>query len=352
MKTSLGTLFVIDDDPKSRKAVAALASSLKITCETFASAEEFLDRYDSSLIGCALIDFRLRGMDGLRLQELLRAMDSLLSVVVVSAYANVSMAVRAMKNGALAVIEKPYRSDDLVDTVLKALDHSTRLQQSFAEHADDPRQRLLAHDLHDGVAQYLVMAIMLLEDYQRRQDVSTEEARIAFQEAVQLLRRSLEELRSLICGTHVATTAASIVGALEDIVAEYRDRLDVELIHDPQLVQPGTQLVSAIYRMVQELLANAWQHSGSRKVRIEVGQEDGELCVDVRDWGIGFDVEKIDRGRFGLQGIRERARLFGGEAAVKSAPGEGACVSIRIPFGPPASQEFTAAALSEHPSYP
>ena len=78
MKTSQGTLFVVDDDPKSRKAVAALASSMKIRCETFASAEGFLDRYDPSLTGCALVDFRLGGMDGLQLQERLRAMGSTL----------------------------------------------------------------------------------------------------------------------------------------------------------------------------------------------------------------------------------------------------------------------------------
>ena len=89
MKTSQGTLFVVDDDPKSRKAVAALASSMKIRCETFASAEEFLDRYDPSLTGCALVDFRLGGMDGLQLQERLRAMGSPLSVVLISAYADV-----------------------------------------------------------------------------------------------------------------------------------------------------------------------------------------------------------------------------------------------------------------------
>jgi signal transduction histidine kinase len=169
-----------------------------------------------------------------------------------------------------------------------------------------------------------------------------------FEEGLQFLRRSLKELRSFICGTQVATAAASIVDALEDVVAQFRDRLDIELIHDPQLVQPESQLIGAIYRMVQESLTNAWRHSQSRKVQIEVRQEDGELCVDVRDWGIGFDVEKVDRGRFGLQGIRERARLFGGEAAVMSAPGEGTCVSLRIPFRPPTSIEFAAATLAEH----
>ena len=125
MKASQGTLFVIDDDPKARKAVAALASSMKIKCGLFASAEEFLDRRDPSLTGCVLIDFRLGGMDGLHLQECLRAMGSPLSVILISAYADVPMTVRAMRNGAVTVIEKPYKNDDLADAVRKAMDLST-----------------------------------------------------------------------------------------------------------------------------------------------------------------------------------------------------------------------------------
>ena len=143
MKTSPGTLFVIDDDPKSRRAVAALASSMKITYELFASAEDFLARYDSSLTGCALVDFCLGGMDGLQLQDRLRAMGSALSVVLISAYADVPMAVRAMRSGAVAVIEKPYKSDELADAVHKALDSSTHVRQSLAKQAE--QQELLVN---------------------------------------------------------------------------------------------------------------------------------------------------------------------------------------------------------------
>jgi FixJ family two-component response regulator len=122
MSTSHGTLFVIDDDSKSRKAVAALASSMKIRCETFAFAEGFLERYDPSLTGCALIDFHLGGMDGLQLQERLRTMGSALSVILVSAYADMYVTIHAMKNGAVAFIEKPYKNDELADAIRKALD--------------------------------------------------------------------------------------------------------------------------------------------------------------------------------------------------------------------------------------
>jgi two-component system, LuxR family, response regulator FixJ len=130
MKTSQGTLFVVDDDPKSRKAMAALASSMKIRCETFASAEEFLDRYDSSLTGCALLDFCLGGMDGLQLQARLRAMNSALCVVLISAYADVPLVVHAMRCGAVDFIEKPYRNDDLADAVREAMDRSAHARQS------------------------------------------------------------------------------------------------------------------------------------------------------------------------------------------------------------------------------
>jgi FixJ family two-component response regulator len=139
MKTSQGILFVIDDDRKSRMAVAALALSLKIKCETFVSAEAFLGRYTPSLTGCALVDFRLGGMDGLELQDRLRAMGSALAVVLVSAYADVPLVARAMAGGAVAFIEKPYRNDDLTDAVRQALDRSSRARQSDAAPAQQRR---------------------------------------------------------------------------------------------------------------------------------------------------------------------------------------------------------------------
>jgi signal transduction histidine kinase len=353
MNTSESTLFVIDDDSKSRKAVAALASSLKIRCETFASAEDFLVRYNPSLVGCALIDYRLPGMDGLELQERLRILGSPLAAVVVSAYADVPMAVRAMKNGAVAVVEKPYRSDALIDVVRKALDRSAHAQQACndKDHIDDYWQRLFAHDLHDGAAQYLVMAIMLLEDCRHRCDLYGEKERATFQDALRLLRRSLGELRCLIRGLRVATTAVSLGDALEQTLSDFRDRLDIELVCDPQLVDLEAPLTGAVCRMAQELLSNAWRHSRSRRVRIEVARNEGNLCMDVRDWGIGFDVDRVERDCFGLQGVRERARLFGGEATISSAVGEGTYVLIRMPIVSPSRGEGAAACFEcESPS--
>jgi signal transduction histidine kinase len=343
------TLFVIDDDSASRAAVAALAASMKIKCEPFASAEEFLERYDSSLTGCALIDWHLGGMDGLQLQERLRALHSTLSVILVSADVNVPMAVRAMSNGALGVVEKPCDADGLGDLVHKAMDHSIRVRQSLADEADSRDERLLAYDLHDGAAQYLALAMTLLQQCEPAPDGHNEAIRATFHGGMRLLGRTMSELRGIICGTHVATAKPDVAGVLEDVMSDFRDRLEVELVHDPTIAHLDTRVSGALYRIVHELLTNVWQHSQSRKVRIDVGQSNGEVRVDVTDWGIGFDPGNVERGRFGLQGVRARTRLFGGKATVRSAVGEGTCVSIYLPFAPPKSEDSGAAVLAAAP---
>jgi signal transduction histidine kinase len=343
-----GTLFVIDDDPTCRAAVAALAASLKIKCRPFASAEEFLERYDPSLTGCALIDWRLGGMDGLQLQEKLRLLNSTLGVILVSADANVPMTVRAMNNGALGVIEKPYQADDLGNLIHKAMEHSIRLRQSLAEKADNCDQRLIAYDLHDGAAQYLALALMLLQQCELPHNAENEAIRARFENAMRLLQRTMSELRGIISGTHAATSNLDVAGALEDVVSEFRDRLEVELVHDPALAHLDRQIASALYRIVYELLTNAWRHSQSRKVRVDVRQRDRELRVAVTDWGIGFDPANVERGHFGLQGVRERTRLLGGKTRVRSAAGDGTCVSVCLPLAPQKST-ISAAAVAAAP---
>jgi signal transduction histidine kinase len=349
MKRSQGTLFVIDDDSACRAAVAALAASMKIKCEPFASAEEFLERYDPSLTGCVLIDWRLGGMNGLQLQEQLCGLGSGLGVILVSANADVRMVVRAMSNGAVGVIEKPYDADDLGDLIHRAMEHSLQMQQSPAEKADGRDQRLFACDLHDGATQYLALAIMLLEQCEPPPNAQYDAVRATFDNGMRLLRRTMSELRSLICGTHAATGSLDVAGVLQDVASEFHDRLEIELVHDPAIAHLDMQVASALYRIVHELLTNAWRHSQSRKVRVDVKRSDGQLRVAVTDWGVGFDPAKTERGRFGLQGVRDRVRLFGGKTLVRSAAGEGTCVSVCLPLAPRKSKDSDAAVLPAAP---
>ena len=115
------TVFVVDDDEQARKSVCALIRSMGIRAESFASAEEFLDGCEGRGAGCLVTDVRMLGMSGLELQEELNRRNVLLPIIVLTAYARTPLTVRAVKAGAVTVLEKPYEDDDLWDAIRNAL---------------------------------------------------------------------------------------------------------------------------------------------------------------------------------------------------------------------------------------
>jgi len=115
------TVFVVDDDQQARGSVCALVRSMGVDAESFSSAEEFLERYVEGRPGCLITDVRMLNMSGLELQEELLRRGIALPVVVLTAYARTAITVRAVKAGAVTVLEKPYQDDDLWDAIRKAL---------------------------------------------------------------------------------------------------------------------------------------------------------------------------------------------------------------------------------------
>ena len=90
-------------------------------------------------------------------------------------------------------------------------------------------------------------------------------------------------------------------------------------------------LESALFRTVQEALNNARKHSQSDRVRVHLSQDPRHICVEIRDWGVGFDPEKVGDDHLGLRGIRERARLLGGTAQIAATPGGGTRIRVALP---------------------
>jgi signal transduction histidine kinase len=90
-------------------------------------------------------------------------------------------------------------------------------------------------------------------------------------------------------------------------------------------------LENAIYRITQEALANACKHSGSDKVYVTLLQQGHALRIEVRDWGVGFDTKSNPKNHFGLEGIRQRAKLLGGKCRIRSKAGKGTRVIVELP---------------------
>src|SRR6185369_4418709 len=130
------TVFVVDDDPGIRDSVTWLFQSVGLRVETYGSAQEFLDIYVTSRPGCLILDVRLPGMGGLDLLEALRRRGATLPVIVVTAFGEVHSAVRAMKGGAIDVMEKPTRDQVLLDRVQQALDLDRRTRATLATRSE------------------------------------------------------------------------------------------------------------------------------------------------------------------------------------------------------------------------
>ena len=101
-------------------------------------------------------------------------------------------------------------------------------------------------------------------------------------------------------------------------------------------------LEATVYRIVREAVTNLNRHSQSDRSEIRLTQVGDRLQIEIEDWGIGFDPAGVGKDRFGLQGIRERARLLGGRAVISSAPGKGTRVFVDLPVVP-ALQEVAIA---------
>ncbi len=128
-----GTVFVVDDDEQVRRSIEQLGRSVGLKVVAFASADEFLESVTDDATGCLLTDVRMPGMSGLDLQERLAESGFCLPVIVITGYAEVPMAVQALKAGAFDFIQKPYRPQALVEVIQRAI-------ESDAKHREQRQQ--------------------------------------------------------------------------------------------------------------------------------------------------------------------------------------------------------------------
>lgn len=122
-----GTVFVIDDDPSMRRAIERQLQREDFRIETFASAQEFLDRPTETGVACIVSDVRMPGLSGLDLQASLAQADRALPIVFISGHGDIQTTVHAMKAGAVSFLSKPFTRRDLLAAVAEALARSRSL---------------------------------------------------------------------------------------------------------------------------------------------------------------------------------------------------------------------------------
>ena len=215
-----------------------------------------------------------------------------------------------------------------------ALERERQTLRHLLQSSDHERQ-LIAYEIHDGLAQYLYGSIMQFEVYDNLKETKPKDAKKAFDAGITLLHQSHGDARRLISGVRPPILdEEGIVAAISHLANEYRrqEGTDVETQTAVKFGRLAPIMENAIYRIAQEALTNACKHSKSDHIRLELVQHGEIVRLMVQDWGIGFNPKEVEENRFGLAGMRERARLLGGTICIESTPGEGTCIAVELPL--------------------
>ena len=134
-------VYLVDDDEAVRDSLGILLRSVGLASEVYASALEFLEHFDPQRHACLVADIRMPGLSGLELQQRLNEQHADIPIIFITGHGDVPMAVTAMKSGATDFIQKPFRDQDLLDRIAKALEIDRARRASRAE-GDAIRERL------------------------------------------------------------------------------------------------------------------------------------------------------------------------------------------------------------------
>lgn len=194
------TIHIIDDDPGMLKYLSDLVSTINYCSKTYDNANEFLEGYTNDGLGCLVLDLRLPGINGLELHEQLPANGIDLPVIMISGFGDISTAVRAMKSGILDFLEKPFKGQDLLDLIHKAISQhkvireQNKTQDKAQAHLDSLTKRekqvlelVVVGTLNKDIAKQLEISIKTVEVH--RANVME---KMAVNSVAELVRMSLE----------------------------------------------------------------------------------------------------------------------------------------------------------------
>ena len=222
----------------------------------------------------------------------------------------------------------------------------SRLEAASARAVAAEERNRLAREIHDTLAQGLAALTLQLEVADTLASTPTDRVvprddRLgdAVAHALSLAQATLAEARRSVLDLREAPLEGrTLADALEDVAREARaglDGLDVAVMADVDvgaatLMPPGIEV--GLYRIAQQAVANAVRHARAHVVTLRLTWRPDHVALRVEDDGIGFDPTAVAGDRFGLVGMRERARLLGGTLVVESTPGAGTAVDVQVPI--------------------
>jgi PAS domain S-box-containing protein len=199
----------------------------------------------------------------------------------------------------------------------------------------DRERKLTAHEIHDGLVQYVTGSKMIVEGLRHQMQTGGKVKPDDLMGAADLLGKAIAEGRRLISNLRpLIIDEEGLLEAINYLVAEETGRgtLAISFTHAVTFEHLPPLLETTLFRIVQEAMTNIRRHARATRADVRLIQDEGQIRLEIRDDGIGFDPKQIPSDHFGVRGITERARLFGGSARIKSAPGHGTLIAVSLPL--------------------
>ncbi|WP_440999744.1 PAS domain S-box protein [Fodinibius sp. SL11] len=222
----------------------------------------------------------------------------------------------------------------LVNDITQQKQMQEKIIQSLIEGEDRERKRI-AHELHDGLGQYLVAASMNLQSAKADIEELSNKRQNQFKTGLSLLKSALSETRSIAHNLMPKAIADyGLTAALENLVNNFKKSTDIEfsLTHNCDQLKLNNQTEINIYRIFQEIITNAIRHAECTKIDIRLQLKDDSLTLIIKDNGIGAKLDEQDEETgLGLRSIKTRVRSLKGSLDIHSEPGKGMKTCITIP---------------------
>jgi two-component system NarL family sensor kinase len=211
-----------------------------------------------------------------------------------------------------------------------------RLAEESTRLARAEERARIAREIHDTLAQGLTAIGLDLEGALRHLESSPERARERLERALGMTRESLEEARRSVLDLRAAPLAGkplpeALAALARAVTSETGVRVHVRSSEAPGL---PLRIEAELFRIAQEGLANVRKHARAKEVQITLRASAGRIRMSIADDGAGFDARTAEarEAGYGIQGMKERARLLGGQLRVLSRPGSGTTVSVSVPL--------------------
>ncbi len=222
------------------------------------------------------------------------------------------------------------------EMVSTAVERARLYQGSLEAGAIEERNRI-AREIHDTLAQGLSATAMQLDTAEALldRDGNPERIRTSVRRALDGTRRNLEEARRSVLDLRAAPLEGRTLGDALEALAEERNGPDspeiaVRVVGGARPLP--ARLETAFFRIAQEALSNACQHSEADRVTVELVSSPEGVSLTIEDDGKGFDGVPTRPGRYGLVGMRERMRLVDGDLEVRSETGQGTRIEASLNF--------------------